>query len=182
MSSRRTTKLLDRSRALSIGLVGLGCVLAIAACGSPSKPGGSASNSGRFIAYSQCMRTHGVPNFPDPSAQGGIHISSRSGIDPFTPAFKAAQSACSKLLPGGGPGAHGAPSAQDRRQMVAISECMRTHGVPGFPDPTTAPPSSPSGYSEVIGHNGLFIAVPDTINAGSPAFKHAAATCKFGTR
>jgi hypothetical protein len=52
--------------------------------------------------------------------------------------------------------------------------------VTGFPDPTTSPPSSPSGYSLVIGRGGVFIAVPETINAGSPVYTHAAAACRFG--
>jgi len=64
--------------------------------------------------------------------------------------------------------------------MLAISECMRAHGVTGFPDPTTTPPSSPDGYSEVIGRNGVFIAVPSTIDSASPAFQKAAKDCSFG--
>src|ERR1700722_9578877 len=62
-------------------------VLALAACGggsshtrgvagtggttgSPSA-GGSTQGSG-LLAYAGCMRSHGVPNFPDPSGGGGI--------------------------------------------------------------------------------------------------------------
>jgi hypothetical protein len=57
--------------------------------------------------------------------------------------------------------------------MLGISECMRAHGVTGFPDPTTTPPASPSGYSQVIGRGGVFLAVPDTINTGSPVYRQA---------
>jgi hypothetical protein len=57
---------------------------------------------------------------------------------------------------------------------------MRAHGVTGFPDPTTTPPASPSGYSEVIGRGGVFLAVPDTISPRSPAYTQAAAACRFG--
>jgi hypothetical protein len=56
------------------------------------------------LQFSQCMRAHGVPNFPDPqfNSNGGIslHISANSGIDPNSPIFKAAQQACQSLLPG----------------------------------------------------------------------------------
>jgi hypothetical protein len=64
--------------------------------------------------------------------------------------------------------------------MLGISECMRAHGVTGFPDPTTTPPASPSGYSQVIGRGGVFLAVPDTINTGSPVYRQAVAACRFG--
>jgi hypothetical protein len=124
------------------------------------------------------MRSHGVPNFPDPSAGGGIHITVGAGINPFSPAFKAAHAACKQDLPGGGPG--GAPSGQAKEQMLAISRCMRAHGVTGFPDPTATPPSSPNGHGEVIGSGGVFLIVPDTINPDSPAYRQAAAACGFG--
>jgi len=57
---------------------------------------------------------------------------------------------------------------------------MRSHGVTGFPDPTTKPPASPQGYSiiEGIGSN-LFLLVPSTINPSSPVFQQAAKACKF---
>jgi hypothetical protein len=123
------------------------------------------------------MRAHGVTGFPDPSPGGGINLSGSSGINPFSPAFTAAQASCRKLLPGGGPPAHA--SAKEKALMVRTSECMRAHGVTGFPDPTTTPPSSPAGYSIVEDRGGIVLAVPNTINVESPAFKQAAAACKF---
>jgi hypothetical protein len=157
-------------------LVAVGSVLAIAACGSSSKPSNSTAHDA-FLSFSKCMRSHGVPNFPDPSPGGGIQLS--SGLNAFSPAFKAAQSSCRRLLPGGGPGAQH-PTAQARAQSLKISECMRQHGVAGFPDPTLTPPSSPAGYSEISDRGGVVLAIPDTIDTGSPAFKQAAATCGFG--
>jgi hypothetical protein len=157
--------------------------VAIAACGSGgTSTTGTTAASTRYnqsLHFSACMRSHGVPNFPDPTSGGGISISSSSGIDPFSPAFKAAQSACGKLLPGGGPG-QGHPSAQAKAQMLAISQCMRAHGITEFPDPTTTPPSNLSGNSAAIGRNGVFLAVPNTINTKSPGFRQAAAACHFG--
>jgi hypothetical protein len=61
----------------------------------------------RLLKAAECMRAHGVPNFPDPteSAGGeaiGFHL---SGVDPSSPRFRAAQKACSSLSPLlGGPG------------------------------------------------------------------------------
>jgi hypothetical protein len=160
---------------LSIAVAALGCAVLIAACGSSTKPSIPSSHGTAFLNFSECMRSHGVPNFPDPSPGGGIHLS--SGINPFSPAFKAAQASCRKLLPGGGPPAHA--SAQDKALMVKTSECMRAHGVTGFPDPTTTAPSNPAGYSILEDRGGIVLAVPNTINIDSPVFKQAAAACKF---
>ncbi len=127
------------------------------------------------------MRSHGVPNFPDPSAGGGIHLPQGSNINPFSPSFKTAQAQCRKRLPGGGPPAH--VSEQQKEQLVRISQCMRAHDVSGFPDPTTTPPTNPQDYSIVEGigaaSGGLFLLVPKTIDVNSPAFKDAAKACNF---
>jgi len=121
------------------------------------------------------MRAHGVSDFPDPSPSGGIHLT--SGMNPFSPAWRAAQASCKHKLPGGGPPDH--PSAQAKAQMLAISECMREHGISSFPDPTLSPPSSPVGYSLVMDRGGVALAVPKTIDPSSPAFRQAAVACKF---
>jgi hypothetical protein len=57
------------------------------------------------LAFSACMRKHGVPKFPDPkfTPEGGtlMTIGKNGGIDPNSPTFKAAQQTCQKLVPGG---------------------------------------------------------------------------------
>ncbi|HTU84861.1 MAG TPA: hypothetical protein VMF57_04760 [Solirubrobacteraceae bacterium] len=121
------------------------------------------------------MRSHGVPNFPDPAA-AGINLNG-TGINPASPSFESAQATCSKLLPSGGPGSRPA-SEQQKEQLLALSQCMRRSGVTGFPDPTTTPPSSAQGYSIEFGvANNLFLAVPDALGVSSPVFKQAAKTC-----
>lgn len=57
------------------------------------------------LKMATCMRAHGIKDFPDPSSDGRISISSTPGSDlsPDNPLFNAAQNACSKVLPGGGP-------------------------------------------------------------------------------
>lgn len=173
-----------------IALIAVGGLL-IAACGSTGKPQSPASNAqssasngySQGLQFAQCMRAHGVPNFPDPSASGRgfrIRVGPGSGINPGSPAFQSAQTSCKHLLPGGGPGS-GRPSAQAHAQLLEISECMRRHGISSFPDPQTgSPPSNPAGYSAIIGRNGYFLAIPSSIDTNSPAFKQAAAACKFG--
>lgn len=159
-------------------MLAVGCTLVVTACGS-SGSSRQASYHEAAVAFSVCMRSHGVPNFPDPRAGGGgIQLQAGSGINPFSPAFKAAKASCSHLLPGGGPGAR-RPTKQLIAQTLRVSECMRRHGVSGFPDPTLTPPSSPAGYSLLENRGGVILAVPDTIGPRSPVFRQAAAACRF---
>lgn len=140
------------------------------------------SHASAFIAFSKCMRAHGVTNFPDPSGGGGLNLDG-TGINPQSPSFRAAQAICFKLLPGGGPAKQHA-SAQQIKQATETSECMRAHGVTGFPDPvvskSSGPPDlNPAQYSSVEDSGGLIIAIPKSINPQSPAFVAAAKTCHF---
>jgi hypothetical protein len=59
--------------------------------------------------FSKCMRENGVPNFPDPSANGQLMLDSRKvGMGPGDPGFDAASKTCAKYQPkppnGGGDG------------------------------------------------------------------------------
>lgn len=94
---------------------------------------GSAELGAKFSA---CMRKHGVTSFPDPDSHGVIQFGSDSGIDPRSPTFTSARSACDKLLPNGG---RPTPQqqAQMQQKMLAFSQCMRAHGIHDFPDPTS---------------------------------------------
>ena len=114
-------------------------VLCVAACGGASGQSGATGTnakaaSAQALKFSSCMRANGVPNFPDPGSGGGIDIAPGSGLDPQSPAFQAAQKACGKLLPGGGPGAR-KPTRAQFVAALAFAKCMRTHGLPRFPDP-----------------------------------------------
>jgi hypothetical protein len=107
----------------------------VASLGANAGAGGSASPSATPgpLAYSQCMRSHGVPSFPDPDAQGRIALQAGPGsaLDPGSTVFQAAQQACQSLQP--------VPSAADiargRAAMLKLAQCMRSHGIADFPDP-----------------------------------------------
>jgi hypothetical protein len=121
------------------GVVGLS--LLASACGSKSDSGGSGSQNnprlGALVAFSACMRQHGLPNFPDPKAYGhgyGLKIGTENGIDPTSPTFKTAQQACKKLLPNGGT-ANSQEQAKQLQVALKYARCMRAHAVPNFPDP-----------------------------------------------
>jgi hypothetical protein len=109
-----------------------------AGAATPSLGGASLRlvGGGKTIAqFASCMRTHGEPNFPDPDAQGNLTINPSSGIDPSSSRFQAAQRACSKYLPNGGQPPSPAQQAKMQQQALKFSACMRSHGVPTFPDP-----------------------------------------------
>lgn len=110
--------------------------------GSGGGSASAASPGAQAVAYAACMRAHGVPNFPDPqvSTSGGeVKVAVR--VTPAitgNPEFKSAQQACSKLLPGGGPGegSNHQISPQEQSQYLKAAACIRSHGIPSFPDPT----------------------------------------------
>ncbi len=123
------------------------------------------------------MRAHGVADFPDPSSGGG-GIQIPDGVNPRSPAFQSAQRTCFKLLPGGGPGG-GANSEARKQMLLKLAECMRSHGISSFPDPSSSPPSAPpAGGGVAFGSPGAFLSVPQTM-IQSPGFKDAAAACGF---
>jgi hypothetical protein len=163
------------------GFAALACVLALAACGGSSKPKHASSHANAFIGFSKCMRAHGVSNFPDPSDGGGIHLS--NNINTRSPVFKTAQTTCFKLLPGGGPGNH-KPSATQIADTTRTAQCMRKHGVSGYPDPivSSEPPTdlNPALYSQVSDQDGIITAIPKSINPQSPVFQKAAKSCNAG--
>jgi hypothetical protein len=107
------------------------------------------------------MRSHGVPNFPDPPANGDPL--KRCSLDEQSPAFQSAQQSCKTLLPGS---SQGSPLPESQK-LAAITngQCMRKHGVPNFPDPSF--PSS----------GGSIVQLPAAINADSPAFRKAQKIC-----
>ena len=99
-------------------------------------------------AYSECMRSHGVPNFPDPSlTPGGGYGYRTSGIDPHSAAFQGALQACKDLpSPWSSTGQQLTPAQQ--QAWLTWARCIRSHGVPNFPDPTfegDAVHASPTG-------------------------------------
>jgi hypothetical protein len=180
----------------------------IAACGSSSPSSSSSSSSSSSdghqtpaqiqeqlhqdaLSFARCMRSHGVSNFPDPTSPGSVKqflLGQVPGLNPQTPAFRSADTACKHLLPGGGASAPRA-TAQAMAHLLRTSRCMRAHGLPGFPDPTTSPPSNQAAYLAIIGFSAnhappgappvAYLAVPNSIDPNSPAAKQAATACHF---
>lgn len=132
-------------------------------------------SSNAFVVFARCMRAHGLTNFPDPTGGGGIQLNASSGLNPQSPGFQAAQKACSRYLPGGGPGSV-KPTEQQKQLAIQQAQCMRTHGVTDFPDPVLTPPT-PGPNELVIARRGLFFVFGPGINPQSPAFQSATKAC-----
>lgn len=112
------------------------CAAMLAGCGGGSSPGTSGESSAyaKAEAYARCMRSHGVPGFPDPDAQGRFPPVQGNGV---RQAVQSAENACQGVRPGG---AQGGKQQQQGRQTQALnfSKCMRAHGIPNFPDPSAS--------------------------------------------
>jgi hypothetical protein len=128
--------------------------LAAAACsGSPSSGGsggsssaagsaGSAtSNSERAIAFSRCVRAHGVPSYPDPSSSAVIPKETAQQLGVSDSQLQAAMDACQHLLQDTG-NIDDNPAALNQwwSQMLHFAHCMHARGVSNWPDPSPYPP------------------------------------------
>ncbi len=137
----------------------------------------SASAQQKVIAFSHCMRTHGVPEFPEPS-EGHVLLRSSdrnghvTGVNPQSAQFQAASKACAKLSPKGGKPPSPAEQAKLQEKALLFSQCMRTHGVPSFPDPEFS--SSGGGGIHIGGRKGG----PSRIDPSSPEFQAAQKACQ----
>lgn len=155
----------QRTGSLAVALAAA-AVFAVACSNSPSSPGvagapqnssaSASANSAGPLAFSECMRTHGISNFPDPNSNGGIEFNA-SGVNQAT--YQAARTACASLRGGG---AGNASSEQNLANELKFAKCMRAHGVPDFPDPNK---------------NGGFSGSSMTIDPQSASFQSAQAIC-----
>jgi hypothetical protein len=81
-----------------------------------------------------CFRAHGLPDFPDPvvGADGVAHFPNSAPLTPVS-----AQRACSRIadrLPGAARTERAVSSAQFHR-LLSLARCIRSRGVPDYPDP-----------------------------------------------
>jgi hypothetical protein len=99
---------------------------------------GSSTTQAELLQLAQCMRAHGVPTFPDPSATEGTFgaMVSSAGINLGSPTVQAALTACKQYTPI--QNVTPAQSAAQKAQALRFSQCMRSHGVPNYPDPSSA--------------------------------------------
>ena len=152
-------------RAAAMAAAAIGAALLAAGCGGG---GGGSSHASRpavhqeLVAFAHCMRSHGVPDFPDPLPDGGFPRTGGGN----SPQSGSAMKACQHLLP-----PRQTRSAAQQAQVLARdlkwSRCMRAHGFPGIPDPVEPP------------HGGTpVITVPPGFDPGSPRAQAAGKACQ----
>ncbi|HEY2201909.1 MAG TPA: hypothetical protein VGH56_08470 [Solirubrobacteraceae bacterium] len=131
----------------------------------------SQSGVQKALAYSRCMRAHGVPRFPDPNSIGAIPKRSLQQLGVSSTVFQAAQQACQHLLPNSGQSSQ----AWDQTALNALwrfARCVRANGVPNWPDPLAeSDPGQP-------GTPGFPRNLPPGINTNSPVVKNAMNKCQ----
>jgi hypothetical protein len=167
------------ARSCRAGLIAAGALVVgvvLAACGGAATPGeGAGSSAGHvqgtgLLAYASCMRSHGIPRFPDPTAKGGIPKTA------VIAAFRAvsnsqaetAQKDCRHLLPATGSlsgRTNPVLTARQRQDYLKAAACMRSHGVTDFPDPTF-----PDGH--------VSFRIPSNIDTHTPQVTQAEQICR----
>jgi hypothetical protein len=104
------------------------------------------TNTQKAIAYSHCMRSHGVLTFPDPASNGAFPKVTAQQLGVSSTAFQAAQNHCRYLLPNGGSGPSQTQTQQILNGMLKFAQCMRSHGVSDWPDPVVDAGGNPEFY------------------------------------
>jgi hypothetical protein len=146
-----------------------------AGCGSSSPPTASAAaDKTQNIAvdaykYSACMRAHGVTNFPDPQVSTSPgHVAIRqmvpSGVAQ-SPQFKSAQKSCQSIMPGAGninPAQVAQQQQAHKQVLLTFVRCLRSHGLPDFPDPNSQGQLTP----QMISAAGIDLHQPAVLTAG----------------
>jgi hypothetical protein len=128
----------------TVALIGAGCSNGSAengntGTGTPSSSGSAsgtknATDQNKAVKFAECIRGHGVPDFPDPNAKGQFIY----GVSVSAAVWQKAVDACRDLQP---PGALSAK--RTRKQQTAslkFAQCIRENGVEDFPDPVNGEP------------------------------------------
>jgi hypothetical protein len=142
-------------------------IVVLAACSSTNTTAGGDSSStssayAKALAYAQCIRAHGIPDYPDPNSKGQFVAQNGSNLPHVSSGVAdAVARACQKLQPPSMPGPQGQQGG-NTSQGLRFTACMRSHGEPNFPDPNP---------------NGSFT-LPPGMNAESPQFQNAAEHCQ----
>jgi hypothetical protein len=156
-----------------LGLIAAGATL-LACGGSGSATAASATQDA--FKFSQCMREHGITNFPDPEtgAGGAVRLQFKTGakLDPHT--LEVAQNACKKYSPVEREKLTPAQKVEREEAVQKFAKCMREHGI-NLPTPTT----SGGGLKIELGKPGSSGGPGNGgPNPESPAFQAAQKACQ----
>jgi hypothetical protein len=141
--------------------------------GSSTTPAASAQGDGA-LAFSHCMRSHGVSTFADPSGNGELAKETPAQLGVSRTRFETAQGACQRLLPNAG---QPTPAALQRswRDFRIFAHCMRDHGIAVWPDPTryAQHPERPTFDLQAVGIDPSAPHIRRTIRACEPLLRGA---------
>jgi hypothetical protein len=176
--NEKTTGNRGRRRAGALAVMAAVAVLATACGASTSSSGGT--TYGQVLALAQCMRSHGVPSFPDPDSSGSYSLTStgsikgagRASIDINSSPVQTAYGDCRHVLPGGPSLSQLLQDEQQAQQkqaqalpaLLTWEQCVRSHGEPDFSLPL-------GGQSTAPGNSAA-------INPSSPQFQAALSACQ----
>jgi hypothetical protein len=175
-TDHESTRRRRRHRRVRTGVLAgalVGVALLAAACSSGSSNANSPSvgatssssstNQQKALAYTSCMRSHGITNFPDPNSQGSF-VGRMGRLNASSPQYIKANQTCEKLLPDGGQITPG-QSQKLEAEGLQYAECMRSNGITSFPDPT------------VMSNGAVSLAAPG-VDSSSPEYQSANQACK----
>jgi hypothetical protein len=176
---RRTRPRIARTAAAIIATAAV-ALLAAACGGSPSSASsstgtGGSSNAGgsansQLLAFAHCVRSLGVPNFPDPRpGASNAKFPGAQQLGVSSSRYQAAENDCERLLPAGVGDQF--PSAEIPlllSGMREFSQCVRAHGVPNWPDPTV----------DSSGHPGFNLVGIQGLNSDSPQVQAVLNQCQ----
>lgn len=118
---------------ITLALLGAGCG-SDAPTGTATPDSAKAADDGRLVRFAACIRSHGVPDFPDANADGEFVF----GINVTPQVWSRAVDACKDLQPPGTLSAKRTP--QQQSASLRFADCIRRHGVEDFPDPVNGEP------------------------------------------
>ncbi len=88
--------------------------------------------------FADCMHSHGVPNFPDPTTSPRGFKSARPSSSGAVTRVPIGATTCRHLLPNDGPPNQSPAHSQAQiTALLAFARCIRSHGFPSFPDPNS---------------------------------------------
>jgi hypothetical protein len=122
-----------------IGVLGAGCSSGSAENGATTTGATASSTSDagdrdKGVKFAECIRQHGVGDFPDPDPSGDYDY----GVSVRPEVWTKAVDACKDLQPPGTLSSERDPEQQ--KEGLEFARCMRDNGVPDFPDPVNGEP------------------------------------------
>jgi hypothetical protein len=136
------------TKPLTLGAL-LAATVALAGCGSsndastgaaaPAAAAGTTktqtlSKQEKGVKFAECIRGHGVSDFPDPDPKGDYNY----GVSVSRQVWLAATEACKSMQP---PGTLSSKrSVKEQSDALQFAACVRANGVKDFPDPVNGEP------------------------------------------